>query len=59
MTKLIVRIEASECTIDLDEWKEEYFDDDKGGWHMDWLYDDFVHEIVTRPEYTVEVVDEA
>lgn len=59
MTKLVVKIEAAEYSIDLDDWKEDYFDEEEGVWDMDGLYDGFVHEIITQPDYTVEVIDKA
>lgn len=55
--KLFIKIEASETVIDLDDYKEDYFDEDTGEWNDDGLYDGFIHEVITQPEYTTEIVE--
>lgn len=52
MRKLIVRIEASVHEVDLDN-----FYDEGEELNNDVLSDDFIHEIVTQPNYTWEVVE--
>lgn len=57
MAKLIIKIEASEVVIDLDGFEEDFFDEETGKWDDDGLYDGFIHEVITQPEYTTEIVE--
>lgn len=53
MRKLVVRIHASQHEVELDDYlepdEEIYYDN---------LYDYFIHEIITQPNYEYVVVDE-
>lgn len=51
MRKLIIEIEASVVEIDLDHFYNEDEELDPDG-----LYDGFIHEIITQPEYSWKVV---
>ena len=53
MRKLVVRIHASTVEYDLDDFYEE--DEEL---NSDSLYDGFVHEAVTNPDYDWVVIDE-
>lgn len=54
---MVIEIYASKVEIDLDGYKEEMFDEELDVWDRDELYDGFIHEVVTRPSYTWDVVD--
>lgn len=53
---MIIKIEASETLIDLDGYEDDFFDEETGEWDTDGLYDGFIHEVITQPNYTMEVV---
>ena len=53
MRKLIVEIESSVVEIDLDD-----FYDPEEELNPDGLYDGFIHEIITQPDYSWKVVDD-
>lgn len=55
MPKLIIEIKPSSRVIDLEHYKEDYFDEETGEWDMDGLYDGFIHAVITQPDYTTEI----
>lgn len=56
MRKLIVEISASKTEQELDE--DIYIEGEDSILDPDSLYDFYIHEIVTQPDYTWKVVDE-
>ena len=53
MRKLVVEIKASTVEIDLDGYYDEDEEIDSDG-----LYDGFIHEIITQPDYDWKIVNE-